>query len=469
MRKPPAPVKILIVEDEANLRLVLQKELQRLGHTAQVTADGVEALALVRQETFEVVLADINMPRLDGMTLLERLSERQHPPEVIILTGHATIESAIAAMKLGAYDYLSKPYRLAELDVLVRRAAEKYRLRADNQRLRQQLTRRNGSPEIIAVSQAMKDTLRLVSKAAPSDVSVLVTGASGTGKELIAQMLHYASSRADGPFIDLNCAALQESLLESELFGYEAGAFSGAKGRKLGLFELAENGTLFLDEITELPAPLQAKLLRALETHSFYRVGGTRKVEVNVRVVAATNRDPEQAVAERVLRADLLYRLNGLQVHLLSLYERPEDITPLAEHLLRQLSQGAALTVVPEVWDALRAYHWPGNVRQLRNCLERAWILAHEGRITLEELPPEVARLSLARPATTVSPGNSAEAPITELPEAESPSLRVWERQQIVSALEQTNWHRGQAAKSLGISPSTLYRRLREYGLATEE
>lgn len=463
MRTPLGPVKILIVEDEVNLRVVLQKELQRLGHTTQVAGDGAEALTLLEEETFEVVLADINMPRLDGMTLLGRLSERNRPPEVIILTGYATIESAIAAMKLGAYDYLSKPYHLAELDALVRRAAEKYRLRADNQRLRQQLTRRNISPEIIAASGAMKDALRLVAKAAPSDVSILITGASGTGKELIAQRLHYASRRADGPFIDLNCAALQESLLESELFGYEAGAFSGAKGRKLGLFELAESGTLFLDEITELPASLQAKLLRALETRSFYRVGGTRKVEVNVRIVAATNRDPEQAVEEKVLRADLLYRLNGLQIHLLPLHERPEDITPLAEHLLRSLSQGASLKVAPEVWAALRIYHWPGNVRQLRNCLERAWLLAHEGHITLDELPPEVARLTVTGLVTPM-----AMAALSESPE-ESGFLRSVERQQIVTALEQTNWHRGQAAKFLGISPSTLYRRLREYGLAGEE
>lgn len=453
----PLAIKILVVEDEANLRLVLQKELTRLGHQVQTAPDGAIALEMLKQESYEVILADINMPRLDGMTLLERLRERTHPPEAIILTGHATIESAIAAMKLGAADYLSKPYRLSELDARVRLAADKYRLRADNQRLRQQITRRASAPEIIAVSAAMKEALRLADKVAAADASILITGASGTGKELIAQRLHYASPRADGPFIDLNCAALQESLLESELFGYEAGAFSGAKGRKLGLFELADGGTLFLDEVTELPIGLQAKLLRALETRSFYRVGGTRKVEINVRVVSATNRDPEQAISEKLLRADLLYRLNGLQIHLPPLRERPEDIRPLAEHLLRQLSHGAKYMVAPEVWDALRSYAWPGNVRQLRNCLERAWLLSHDGYIGCEMLPPEIAR---NRPAQSL-----LDDEYLGLEPAGPQSLRDVERQQIVAALEQSNWHRGLAAKTLGISPSTLYRRLRDYEL----
>ncbi|HVF51679.1 MAG TPA: sigma-54 dependent transcriptional regulator, partial [Pyrinomonadaceae bacterium] len=333
----PLPAKILVAEDEANLRLVIQKELQRLGHEVRVAPDGEAALRQLEEAAVDVLLCDINMPRMDGMELLRRVHQRPNPPEVIMLTGHATVESAIEAMKLGAYDYLSKPYRIAELDVLVKQAAEKRRLRVDNQRLRAQLSRATETPEIIYVSEGMREVMRLVERVAPSDASVLITGESGTGKELIAQAIHRLSRRAEGSFIDLNCAAIQETLLESELFGYEAGAFSGAKGRKLGLWELADNGTIFLDEITELPAPLQSKLLRAIETNSFYRVGAVRKVQVNVRIVAATNRDVNQVVSEGKFRADLLYRVNGFEISLPSLRERPDDIEPLSQHLLKQL------------------------------------------------------------------------------------------------------------------------------------
>ena len=277
------------------------------------------------------------MPRIDGMEVLRRVHERPNPPEVIMLTGQATVETAVEAMKLGAYDYLTKPYSITELDVRVKQAAEKRRLRVDNLRLREQLARQSGLPEIVSVSAAMTEVVRLVERVAPSEASVLITGESGTGKELIAHAIHRLSNRADGSFIDINCAAFQESLLESELFGYEAGAFSGAKGRKLGLIELADGGTLFLDEVTELPAQLQAKLLRAIETRTFFRVGGVRKVEVNVRIVAATNRNLDSVVANESFRSDLLYRINGFQIDLAPLRDRPEDIEPLARHMLKHV------------------------------------------------------------------------------------------------------------------------------------
>src|SRR5256714_14317893 len=273
-----------------------------------------------------------------------------------MLTGHATVETAIEAMKLGAYDYLSKPYRITELDALVKQATEKRRLRVDNQRLRQQLARQSQMPEIVSVSDAMREALRLVERVAPSDASVLITGESGTGKELIAHAVHRLSSRADSSFIDLNCAAFQESLLESELFGYEAGAFSGAKRRKLGLIELADGGTLFLDEVTELPAALQAKLLRAIETRTFFRVGGVRKVEVNVRIVAATNRNLDTVVSDGAFRADLLYRINSFQIHLAPLRDRPEDVEPLMHHILKQLAGGHPPEVTPDALERLRSY-----------------------------------------------------------------------------------------------------------------
>lgn len=330
--------RILIAEDEANLRLVLQKELERLGYRVQAAPDGEAALRKLEESNVDVLLCDINMPRIDGMELLRRVHQRPNPPEVIMLTGQATVETAVEAMKLGAYDYLTKPYSITELDVRVKQAADKRRLRVDNTRLREQLARQSALPEIVSVSELMKEAIRLIERVAPSEASVLITGESGTGKELVAHAIHRLSNRAEASFVDLNCAAFQESLLESELFGYEAGAFSGAKGRKLGLIELADGGTLFLDEVTELPAQLQAKLLRAIETRTFFRVGGVRKVEVNVRIVAATNRNLDTVVNDGVFRSDLLYRINGFQISLAPLRERPEDIEPLTRYLLKQIA-----------------------------------------------------------------------------------------------------------------------------------
>ena len=461
--------RILIAEDEANLRLVLQKELERLGYRVQAAPDGEAALRKLEESNVDVLLCDINMPRIDGMELLRRVHQRPNPPEVIMLTGQATVETAVEAMKLGAYDYLTKPYSITELDVRVKQAADKRRLRVDNTRLREQLARQSALPEIVSVSEVMKEAIRLIERVAPSEASVLITGESGTGKELVAHAIHRLSSRSEASFVDLNCAAFQESLLESELFGYEAGAFSGAKGRKLGLIELADGGTLFLDEVTELPAQLQAKLLRAIETRTFFRVGGVRKVEVNVRIVAATNRNLDAVVNDGVFRSDLLYRINGFQITLAPLRERPEDIEPLTRYLLKQVAGTHPPQLNDEAFAALRTYHWPGNVRQLKNCLERAVILSNNGRITLAELPPEVTRPAVVQPMVSgavpvVASGEVASAVVAAAPTAPG-SLREVERQQILAALEKTGWHRGKTAEILGISPSTLYRRLRDYDL----
>jgi DNA-binding NtrC family response regulator len=478
-----AVTRLLVVDDETNLRVVIQKELRRLGYEVEVAADGEEAWMLLEKHDFDVLLCDISMPRLNGIELLRRVrGRRSNPPEAIMLTGQATVESAIESMKLGAYDYLTKPYRITELSALVKKAAEKRGLRRDNQRLRATVERRMSAPEIIAESRTMRETLRLVERVAPSDASVLITGESGTGKELVAQEIHRLSRRASNSFVDLNCAALPDSLLESELFGYEAGAFSGAKARKLGLFELADGGTLFLDEIMEMPMALQSKLLRALETRSFFRVGGTRKVEVNVRLIAATNRTPEEAVNDGAFRMDLLYRVNTFGIHLAPLRERRDDIEPLAKHLLKQLGGVNSPKLTKEALDALRSYSWRGNVRQLKNCLERAVLLCDSGAITIKELPPEVAGGKDYSSEVFTANGNGktaflgagtpthvAFAPAgyeNGVTNSASPgALRDVERQQIIRALEQTNWHRGKTAELLGISPSTLYRRLREYNL----
>lgn len=458
--------KLLVVDDESNLRLVVQKEMSRQGHEVETASDGEAAWESLEHEDFDVVLCDINMPRLDGLGLLRRLREKsQNPPEVIMLTGQATVESAIEAMKLGAYDYLTKPYRITELAALVQQAAEKQKLKIDNQRLRAQIERTHPSiPEIVAESPQMKEVLRLVQRVAQSDTSVLITGESGTGKELIAQALHRLGRRSDRTFVDLNCAALQDNLLESELFGHEAGAFSGARGRKLGLFEIADSGTLFLDEIMEMPMQLQSKLLRALETRSFFRVGGVKKVEVDVRLVAATNRDTKRAVAEGIFRADLLYRVNSFEINIPPLRERREDIEPLAKHILHKIAGANAPEIAPQAVDALCSFNWTGNVRQLRNCLERAVLLSDNGRITIKELPPEVV-YRMNEPVVSVSYSEPSENTVSSFQNAASTNLRDVEKQQIINALEKTGWHRGKTAVLLGISPSTLYRRLREYDL----
>lgn len=458
--------KLLVVDDEKNLRLVVQKELSRQGHEVETAPDGEAAWEALEASDFDVLLCDINMPRLDGIGLLRRVREKcQTPPEVIMLTGQATVESAIEAMKLGAYDYLTKPYRLNELAALVNQADEKQKLKIDNQRLRAQIERTSKHiPDIVAESPQMKEVLRLVRRVAPSDTSVLITGESGTGKELIAQAIHRISPRAEKAFIDLNCAALQDSLLESELFGHEAGAFSGARARKLGLFELADGGTLFLDEIMEMPAQLQSKLLRALETRTFFRVGGVKKVEVDVRLIAATNRDPDRAVAEGQFRSDLLYRVNSFEINIPPLRERAEDIEPLARHLLEKIAGPDAASITEPAAEALRSFAWSGNVRQLRNCLERAVLLADDKRITVKELPPEVV-YKLEKSNVSVSYSASGQNGVSAFSNVSPTKLRESERQQILSALEKTGWHRGKTAELLGISPSTLYRRLRDYNL----
>ena len=458
--------KLLVVDDEKNLRLVVQKEMIRQGHDVECAEDGEAAWEMLDKQDFDVVLCDINMPRLDGLGLLRRTREHiQNPPEVIMLTGQATVESAIEAMKLGAYDYLTKPYRIGELSALVTAASEKQQLKVDNQRLRAQIARTHQAlPDIVAESAQMKEALRLVHRVAPSDTSVLITGESGVGKELIAQAIHRLSRRGDKPFIDLNCAALQDTLLESELFGHEAGAFSGARVRKLGLFEIADGGTLFLDEVMEMPMQLQSKLLRALETRSFFRVGGVKKVDVDVRLLAATNRDKDQAVAEGIFRADLMYRINSFEVNVAPLRERREDIEPLARHLLHKLAGAHAPEMSPATISALTAFDWSGNVRQLRNCLERAVLLCDNNTITPRELPPEIA-FRTEKPSVSVSYGAPQAGGVSSFQNASPTNLRDSERQQIIGALEKTGWHRGKTAELLGISPSTLYRRLREYDL----
>ena len=448
-----ASIKLLIAEDEKNLGIVLQKELQRLGHQVTLVHDGEAALRAARESEFDVALLDIMMPVIGGIEVLRELRQQEQPPEVLMMTGHATVETALQAMKLVAYDYLTKPCHIRELEAILNKAFEKRQLKRENLILQSRLTYKQKAPDIVVRSQKMTEIMNLVRKVAVSNAIVLVTGESGTGKELVANTIHCFSNRNAGPFIDISCAAIQETLLESELFGYEAGAFTGARKRKLGLLELAHGGTLFLDEIGEMSLTLQSKLLRVLETQSFFRVGGTKKVEVDVRFIAATNRELDQFVGEGKFRADLMFRINNFTIKLPPLRERPEDIPSIAEHFLARVSGGNRLAISEDAMRVMMNYSWPGNVRELRNVIERAVILAAEEVIQPEDLPIE---LRTHVPRSFAVAAEEDDSPV---------NLDEMKKRQILTVLEQTGWHQGKASELLGISPSTLYRQLKSYGL----
>ena len=439
-------IKVLVAEDEVHLGQILSSFLGGRGYAVHTVTDGRAALEALRAEAYDVALLDIVMPELDGLEVLKEVRADADPPEVIIITGNGTIETAISAMKLGAYDYMAKPYRMAEIDVLVRRAWEKRRLARENVLLQSQLERAGGPAEITTQYAPLQAVLDVVERVAPSDSPVLITGESGVGKELVAHMLHRMSQRS-GPFVDVSCAALSEGLLESELFGHERNAFAGAEDRKLGLMELAAGGTLFLDEISELSLKLQSKLLRALEQRAFYRVGGTQKVEVDVRVLASTNRDLAARVTEGLFRDDLYYRVNAIGIELPPLRDRLVDIPLIARHFVRQFGKNSPPTLSSDAIDLLTRYPWPGNVRELRNVIERAVLLARGPQIRASDLPLQL-------------PGISAPTGSTAIPAV---SLAELERRHIESVLHNTNWHQGKAASALGISSKTLYRKIREY------
>ncbi len=445
-------IRVLLAEDERNLSRILETQLRKKGFDVVVAYDGRAAVEEIKAQEFDVALVDLVMPELDGIGVLREAIELDAPPEIVIVTGNGTVETAIAAMRLGAYDYVTKPCRVAELEILVRRAYEKRQLAQDNIRLQTRLSRREEFPEIVTASAGMEQVLELARKVAGSESAVLITGESGTGKELVARAIHRLSSRIDGPLTDINCAAIQENLLESELFGHERGAFTGAMTRKLGLFELADGGTLFMDEIAELAPRLQSKLLRALENGEFFRVGGTQKVSTDIRLLAATNRDLEHEVANGGFREDLFYRINTLTVHIPPLRERPEDIPVLAQHFLKQHATANTPALSDETLEAMLHYSWPGNVRELRNVMERLAILRAGEEIRPNDLPRDLTTGGKA----DGSSGSLVGQPI---------SLEEIERAHIQAILQRENWHQGRTADTLGISAKTLYRKIRTYGL----
>ncbi|MFN8579782.1 MAG: sigma-54 dependent transcriptional regulator [Gemmatimonadaceae bacterium] len=441
-------IKVLLAEDEEHLSAVLRDFLESRGFSVTVKHDGAAALQAMRLEAFDVALVDIVMPELDGLEVLRALRDEPAPPEVIIITGNGTIETAITAMKLGAFDYLSKPYRMAEIEVLVRRAFERRSMARENAQLHTRLARVDPLPDIVTKHESMRAVLDLVTRVAKSDSPVLITGESGTGKELIARALHYGSERGAGPLVDINCAAIGGSSVEYELFGHEVGAFPGASTARTGLLELAAGGTLFMDEICGLEERLQGTLLRALEQRTFMRVGGRQKVELNARIVAATNRDITRLVAEGLFRADLFYRINTISVALPPLRERPADIPLLAEYFLKRLGGSAPPQFSEDALRVMQRYRWPGNVRELRNVIERAVLLAQEGVIHPRDLPLQDSGVGVSQ-----SNGTNGHRALLDV-----------ERAHILGVLQQVSWHQGRAASILGISSKTLYRKIREYG-----
>lgn len=441
---------ILIAEDSAPSREHLQELLACEGFQVTTARDGQEALDLL-SDRHDLVLTDLRMPRLDGLGLLRALKERVPRPTVIVMSAYASIESAVEATKDGAYGYIVKPIKRDTLLHLVRRAGEERRLQLENELLRRELEKRYQFRDLIGKSPKMQELFRLLERITESEITILLQGESGTGKELVARAVHAMSPRKEKPFVALNCGALTETLLESELFGHMRGAFTGAVAEKKGLFQAAHGGTLFLDEIGTTPSNMQVKLLRALEEGEIKPVGGTHATHVNVRVIAATNQDMEEAVHSGTFRSDLFYRLNVIAVHLPPLRERMEDLPLLVDHFLAKYVaklKKRVQEVSPEAMACLLDYHWPGNIRELENCLQRAVVLTNGKVLLPEALPPQIR-----------FQGKETQEEKTR------GTLEELIRQALVKALIQAKGNRRVASQILGVPERTLYRRLKTYGL----
>lgn len=454
MTAPKASV--LVVDDERHQRDSLQAILEDEGYRVAVAADGREALAKAAESHPEVVLTDLKMPGLSGLEVVRSLTEGVLPPKVILVTAHGSVERAREAHELGAFDYMSKPVVADELLFRVERALETYRLGEKNVRLERRL-RHDGLESVVGESAALRDVFRLVEKIAPTSSTVLVRGESGTGKELVARAIHARSNRSAKPFFALNCAAIPENLLESELFGHERGSFTGADARKAGLFEAASGSTLFLDEIGDLSLPLQGKILRALQEKEVKRVGGTDTIPVDVRVVAATNRDLESMMKAGQFREDLFYRLNVIPVVLPPLRDRASDVPALVQRFVEKANAAhgtAVREVEPAAMDLLQRHAWPGNVRQLESVVERAVLLCEGGVVRPADLPAEVRHQTApaSRPLGFEIPPDGID-------------IEDFERQLIVQAMEKSGWVIARAARLLGLTYRTLQYRLEKFGV----
>ena len=451
---PPKRPIILIVDDDRNTREGLQRALQRR-YVVRLAEDATRALEQLADSEVDVLLSDMRMPGMDGLGLLRRV-QAQHPSTVcILLTAYGSVETAVEAMKQGAYDFLTKPVNLDHLEMLIERALHSRDMESRNRDLQAQLDRKYGMENIVGDSPSMQQVFDIVRQAAPSNATVLIQGPSGTGKELVANAIHRLSYRAKGPFVAVNCAALSPTLLESELFGHEKGAFTGAVARRKGRFELADGGTLFLDEISEIELATQVKLLRVLEERRFERVGGVESVEVDIRLIAATNRNLKDLVAQGKFREDLFFRLNVVDIFLPPLAERMGDIPLLCDHFLRECAERNNRPVpgiTPDALNLLTAYPWPGNVRELRNTIEKMLVLGRGDKLTARDVPANIREVSRERLPTLQSAVVQVSGSLAEL-----------ERERILAVLRKQNDNRTRAAVELGISRRTLHRKLNEY------
>ena len=451
-----ANVRVLVVDDDAAHAESIGEALEASGYTSQVVHSGAAALEVLSAEAPDIVLTDLRMADVDGMAILGAAREAGDV-EVIMITGHGSVESAVEAMAAGAAHYLTKPVNLAELRAVLSRLVERQRLGRRNTELEVQLDERYGFESIIGDSPAMQAMYRTMRQVAPTDVTVLITGESGTGKELVARALHQNSRRSKAPLVTLNCAALPESLLESELFGHERGAFTGASARKVGYIEYAQDGTLFLDEVGDMPLTTQVKLLRALESREINRVGSTETIPVNIRVLAATNKKLLEEVSEGRFREDLYFRLKVVSLELPPLRQRTTDIPLLAEAFREELSEqhGTRVTgISPEVMRVLQAQPWPGNVRELRNIIENMVVTGAHDVLQLSDLPPGLEGAEAPPPAPELSGASLA-----------GRTARDVEKEHIRVTLERVGGHRKQAAQMMGIGERTLFRKIKEYGL----
>lgn len=453
--------KILVADDEELVRETLGEMLRREGYEVEEASNGLEALEKIERTKFHVIVADVKMPKVDGMSLLREIIRRQLDTKVILITGYADLQDAVEAMDMGAFYYLSKPVQDEQLKHLIRRAIEHIELTRENIALRRRLVTRDRFYKLVGQNEKMQEIYKLVEAVAPSNATVLVLGESGTGKELVAHAIHESSPRSSGPFVKVNCGALPENLLESELFGHVKGAFTTAVRDRIGKFEYADGGTIFLDEIDALPPHLQVKLLRVIQEQEFERVGDNRTIKVDVRIIAASNRDLEEAVDDGSFRADLFYRLNVIQITLPPLRERKDDIPLLVDHFLRkynELNNKEIKGITEEAMRMLEEYDWPGNVRELENVIERAVVLETEEYIT-----PDSLRLPSDRGTEPLSLVATSKDVVT-LKEA----VEMAEKEAILRALRATNWRRIKAAELLGINRITLYNKMRQYGITEE-
>jgi DNA-binding NtrC family response regulator len=458
--------RILVADDEKLIRWSLQKNLSRAGYEVLEAEDGIRALEVIEENGADLVLLDIRMPGKDGIEVLQHVVERHPEVPVILMTAHSSVEGAVEAMKRGAFNYLVKPFKQDEMLVVARKALETTRLRRELEFVRQSQKRKYGTENLVGKSQKMLEVCELIRKVARSSATtVLVQGESGTGKDLVAKAIHFSSDRSTNPFMNITCSALPETLLESELMGYEKGAFTDAREMKRGLLEVADEGTVFLDEIGDMGIGLQAKMLRFLEEKVIRRVGGSKDIRVDVRIVAATNRDLDQAVRDGKFREDLYYRLKVIPVEMPPLRERPEDIPLLVTHFVQLFNAEFRKNThgfTPEALKCCEQYDWPGNVRELRNVVERAMILENKELLGPEDLPPAI-RAEAAKEAAEGVPDASSAAGFA-LPDEEC-GLREMEEQMVRRALEKTNGNQSRAAQLLGISRDSMRYKMRKLGL----